>query len=103
MTEPSSGIQFSPLYNPDLAPAGPNRRHWGTYNYAALWVSMSVNILTYMLAVIALVAGTGTALVGLVVPSVSVLYDYSWFVSFALSFAVYYLLMRRTRQNLLRY
>ena len=24
--------------------------HWGTYNYAALWVSMSVNILTYMLA-----------------------------------------------------
>ena len=26
------------------------RRHWGTYNFAALWVSMSVNILTYMLA-----------------------------------------------------
>jgi nucleobase:cation symporter-1, NCS1 family len=46
----SSKIQSSPLYNADLAPAGPERRHWGTYNFAALWVSMSVNILTYMLA-----------------------------------------------------
>jgi len=46
----SQQIQSSPLYNEDLAPAGPERRHWGTYNYAALWVSMSVNILTYMLA-----------------------------------------------------
>jgi nucleobase:cation symporter-1, NCS1 family len=45
-----SRIESSPLYNPDLAPAGADRRHWGTYNYAALWVSMSVNILTYMLA-----------------------------------------------------
>ncbi len=43
-------IQSSPLYNHDLAPATPEQRHWGTYNYAALWVSMSVNILTYMLA-----------------------------------------------------
>ena len=50
MTEASSRIESSPLYNEDLAPAGPERRHWGTYNYAALWVSMSVNILTYMLA-----------------------------------------------------
>jgi nucleobase:cation symporter-1, NCS1 family len=54
MTTPAeslhSRIESSPLYNPDLAPAGPERRHWGTYNYAALWVSMSVNILTYMLA-----------------------------------------------------
>ena len=47
---PSSDIESSPLYNPDLAPASADRRHWGTYNYAALWVSMSVNILTYMLA-----------------------------------------------------
>jgi len=45
-----SRIESSPLYNSDLAPAGADRRHWGTYNYAALWVSMSVNILTYMLA-----------------------------------------------------
>jgi nucleobase:cation symporter-1, NCS1 family len=43
-------IESSPLYNRDLAPADPARRTWSTYNYAALWVSMSVNILTYMLA-----------------------------------------------------
>ena len=43
-------IESSPLYNKDLAPAGQERRTWGTYNFAALWVSMSVNILTYMLA-----------------------------------------------------
>src|SRR5262244_3243064 len=43
-------IQSSPLYNPDLAPVAPERRAWTAYNYAALWVSMSVNILTYMLA-----------------------------------------------------
>jgi NCS1 family nucleobase:cation symporter-1 len=45
-----SRIESSPLYNPDLAPTNSERRTWGTYNYAALWVSMSVNILTYMLA-----------------------------------------------------
>ncbi len=38
------------LYNPDLAPIPPERRTWGTYNYAALWVAMSVCIPTYMLA-----------------------------------------------------
>ena len=43
-------IESSPLYNEDLAPTTPARRTWGTYNFAALWVSMSVNILTYMLA-----------------------------------------------------
>lgn len=46
----SSHIESSPLYNHDLAPAHAKQRHWGTYNFAALWVSMSVNILTYMLA-----------------------------------------------------
>jgi NCS1 family nucleobase:cation symporter-1 len=45
-----SKIESSPLYNPDLAPADARHRTWGTYNFAALWVSMSVNILTYMLA-----------------------------------------------------
>jgi NCS1 family nucleobase:cation symporter-1 len=38
------------LYNPDLAPVAAPRRTWGTYNFAALWISMSVNIPTYMLA-----------------------------------------------------
>jgi len=46
----SSHIESSPLYNKDLAPTSSDHRTWGTYNYAALWVSMSVNILTYMLA-----------------------------------------------------
>src|SRR5207248_599744 len=49
-TTTAKDIQSSPLYNHDLAPAGFEKRTWTTYNYAALWVSMSVNILTYMLA-----------------------------------------------------
>src|SRR5580693_3068306 len=38
------------LYNPDLAPIPEEKRSWGTYNYASLWVAMSVCIPTYMLA-----------------------------------------------------
>src|SRR6202030_4215117 len=38
------------LYNPDLRPIPPEERTWGTYNYASLWVAMSVCIPTYMLA-----------------------------------------------------
>ena len=45
-----SRIESSPLYNHDLAPATLSQRTCGTYAFAALWVSMSVNILTYMLA-----------------------------------------------------
>src|SRR6266550_3021476 len=37
------------LYNPDLAPIPAEKRTWGTYNYASLWVAMSVCIPTYML------------------------------------------------------
>jgi NCS1 family nucleobase:cation symporter-1 len=43
-------IRDSALYNQDLAPIPTDRRTWRTYNYAALWISMSVNIPTYMLA-----------------------------------------------------
>ena len=43
-------IRSSSLYNEDLAPIPASRRSWSTYNYAALWVAMSVNIPTYMLA-----------------------------------------------------
>src|SRR5438445_13823393 len=46
----TSRIESSPLYNPDLAPASAERRHRGTCNYAALCISVSGNILTYMLA-----------------------------------------------------
>ena len=40
----------SRLYNQDLAPVAPGKRTWGVYNYASLWVAMSVCIPTYMLA-----------------------------------------------------
>jgi nucleobase:cation symporter-1, NCS1 family len=44
-------IEHDPtLYNPDLAPVPKPRRTWGIYNYASLWVAMSVCIPTYMLA-----------------------------------------------------
>src|SRR5579862_5203632 len=38
------------LFNPDLAPIPLAKRSWGLYNYASLWVAMSVCIPTYMLA-----------------------------------------------------
>jgi NCS1 family nucleobase:cation symporter-1 len=38
------------LYNEDLAPIPLAKRTWGMYNYASLWVAMSVCIPTYMLA-----------------------------------------------------
>jgi len=47
---PADAIRSSSLYNKDLAPVAPERRTWHTYNYAALWISMSVNIPTYLLA-----------------------------------------------------
>ncbi len=43
-------IRASSLYNEDLAPISAAQRSWGTYNYAALWIAMSVNIPTYLLA-----------------------------------------------------
>lgn len=43
-------IPASSLYNDDLAPVLPQKRTWGTWNYAALWISMSLCIPTYMLA-----------------------------------------------------
>jgi len=46
---PSPGPDSS-LYNADLAPIPHARRTWGMYNYASLWVAMSVCIPTYMLA-----------------------------------------------------
>ncbi len=49
-------IRSSSLYNEDLAPIPASRRSWNTYNYAALWIAMSVNIPTYMLAS-AMIAG----------------------------------------------
>ena len=43
-------LRNSSLYNEDLAPVPAERRKWKTWNYAALWISMSLCIPTYMLA-----------------------------------------------------
>lgn len=48
MQEPA--IQNNSLINEDLAPIPTDKRTWGTWNYAALWISMSLCIPTYMLA-----------------------------------------------------
>lgn len=44
-------------------------------------------------AVLALVLGAAAALIGLVVPTLRVFYDYSWFVGFVVAFGCYYLAM----------
>ena len=51
-------------------------------------------------ALTALALGAGTALVGLVVPFLRPLYDYSWFVGFVVSFVAYYALMKLRREQL---
>jgi NCS1 family nucleobase:cation symporter-1 len=43
-------LQQSRLYNEDLAPVPASRRKWGMLSFAALWISMSACIPTYMLA-----------------------------------------------------
>lgn len=48
--ENQKDIQSSSLYSEDLAPIPLNKRTWNTWNYTALWISMSLCIPTYMLA-----------------------------------------------------
>src|SRR3954468_15862343 len=43
-------LEFSHLYNEDLAPVPRERRKWRIGSFAALWISMSACIPTYMLA-----------------------------------------------------
>src|SRR5207248_275176 len=43
-------LQQSILFNADLAPVPPSRRKWRVGSFAALWISMSACIPTYMLA-----------------------------------------------------
>ncbi|MCH7722825.1 MAG: NCS1 family nucleobase:cation symporter-1 [Bacteroidetes bacterium] len=50
-------------------------------------------------AVYALAAGVIVALIGLVIPEVSFLYDYAWFVGFAVAFLLYWVLMGRLRKH----
>jgi NCS1 family nucleobase:cation symporter-1 len=50
-------------------------------------------------AVYALVAGVVVALIGLVIPQVSFLYDYAWFVGFAVAFFAYWILMSKKQKD----
>src|SRR6187431_2664922 len=43
-------MKSASLYSEDLAPIPADKRSWNTWNYAALWISMSLCIPTYMLA-----------------------------------------------------
>ncbi|MBE7171235.1 MAG: NCS1 family nucleobase:cation symporter-1 [Williamsia sp.] len=47
---PNQTPASSQLISEDLAPVPVGRRSWSTWNYAALWISMSLCIPTYMLA-----------------------------------------------------
>lgn len=58
----------------------------GAYSYAG-----GIN----MAAMISLVAGVGIALIGYFVPALEPLYKLSWFTGFAVSFFLYYFLMKR--------
>src|SRR6202012_6012518 len=49
MVTPAAAVD-SHLYNNDLAPTTVASRTWTTYNYIALWFSMSMEVTTYMLA-----------------------------------------------------
>src|SRR5258705_13161478 len=46
----NKSMQNSSLINEDLAPIPQEKRKWGTWNYAALWISMSLCIPSYQLA-----------------------------------------------------
>jgi nucleobase:cation symporter-1, NCS1 family len=50
MPDQTNIIADASLTNEDLAPISLEKRTWGTWNYAALWISMSLCIPTYMLA-----------------------------------------------------
>ncbi len=50
MLQETKNIRDSSLYSEDLAPVPKEKRTWNTWNYTALWISMSLCIPTYMLA-----------------------------------------------------
>jgi nucleobase:cation symporter-1, NCS1 family len=83
------------LYNEDLAAISPARRTWGTYNYASLWVAMSVCIPTYMLAS-GLIAGgmswkqaVGTILLGNLIVLVPMILNAHAGTKYGIPFPVY--------------
>src|SRR5436190_13126318 len=50
ISEASPDLESGALINADLAPVPPAQRKWGLWSFAALWISMSACIPTYMLA-----------------------------------------------------
>ncbi len=83
------------LYNEDLAPIPLARRTWGIYNYASLWVAMSVCIPTYMLAS-GLIAGgmswwqaIGTILLGNLIVLIPMLLNAHAGAKYGIPFPVY--------------
>src|ERR1700719_1220931 len=83
------------LYNSDLRPIPPEERTWGTYNYASLWVAMSVCIPTYMLAS-GLIAGgmnwwqaVGTILLGNVIVLIPMILNAHAGTKYGIPFPVY--------------
>jgi NCS1 family nucleobase:cation symporter-1 len=48
--EADAALGESRLHNEDLAPVPITKRTWTTYNYLALWVGMSINIPSWLLA-----------------------------------------------------
>src|SRR5262245_22207598 len=50
IVELTTDVSGSPYYNRDMAPTTRAQRKWGLWDMAALWVSMSACIPTYMLA-----------------------------------------------------
>ncbi len=49
-SDPHAEIRQGKLFNEDLAPVSTERRKWTMWSFAALWISMSACIPTYMLA-----------------------------------------------------
>jgi NCS1 family nucleobase:cation symporter-1 len=66
-----------------------------TLNVRDLYVEGGEYPLVHWPAMIALAAGVGLALIGLVIPAMRAVYDYAWFVGFAVSSVVYLLLAAR--------
>src|SRR5215475_5020213 len=94
--EPTTLTATDPsLYNPDLAPIPQGKRSWQIYNYASLWVAMSVCIPTYMLAS-GLIAGgmnwyqaVGTILLGNLVVLIPMILNAHAGTKYGIPFPVY--------------
>jgi NCS1 family nucleobase:cation symporter-1 len=88
-------MESTRLWNKDLAPIPLALRKWTTYNYAALWVTFSVNVATYLVAS-GLIAGgmnwrqaIGTILLGHLIILVPILLNAHVGAKFGIPFPVY--------------